>query len=76
LTNRLSSRGRRGRSFHHLVVGIAARRSRDRLVQMATNRELAAIAVGPACTSRWVAQREVRSGRSQPTLAVTTQRLS
>ncbi len=50
------SRGRRGRSFRHLVASIPTGRFRDRLVQMAANAGLAVIAVDPAYTSRWGAQ--------------------
>ena len=49
-------RGKRGRSFRHLVTGLPTARLRDRLVQMATNKGLAVIAVDPAYTSRWGAQ--------------------
>ena len=53
---RRPSRGRRGRSFRRLVAGLPTARLRDRLVQMATNKGLAVIAVDPAYTSRWGAQ--------------------
>jgi IS605 OrfB family transposase len=54
--DRRPSRGQRGRSFRRAVAGIPTRRFRDRLVQMATNRGLAVVAVDPAYTSRWGAQ--------------------
>jgi hypothetical protein len=50
------SRGRRGRSYRRLVAGIPTARFRNRLVQMATNRGLAVVAVDPAYTSKWGAQ--------------------
>jgi hypothetical protein len=50
------SRGRRGRSFRRLVMGIPTGGFRDRLVQMATNAGLAVVAVDPAYTSRWGAE--------------------
>ena len=53
---RRPSRGRRGRSFRRLLSGIPTARFRDRLVQMATNRHLAVVAVDPAYTSKWGAQ--------------------
>lgn len=50
------SRGRRGRGFRRLVLGMSTGGFRDRLVQMATNVGLAVVAVDPAYTSRWGAQ--------------------
>ena len=50
------SRGRRGRGFRRLVLGISTGGFWDRLVQMATNVGLAVVAVDPAYTSRWGAQ--------------------
>jgi IS605 OrfB family transposase len=47
------SRGRHGRDFRRLVSSIPTGRFRDRLAQMATNADLAVIAVDPAYTSRW-----------------------
>jgi hypothetical protein len=46
-------RGRRGRRFRRTVAGIPTRRFRDRLVQMAANRELAVVAVDAGWTSVW-----------------------
>ena len=51
------SRGRRGRAFRHQVAGIATAWFRDRLTHMACNTGVAVIAVDPAYTSRWGAQR-------------------
>ncbi len=53
---RRPSRGRRGRSFRRLVAGLSTAKFRDRLVQMATNKNLAVIAVDPAYTSKWGAE--------------------
>jgi hypothetical protein len=50
------SRGRPGRSFRRTVAGIPTACFRNRLVQMATNRQLCVVAVDPAYTSRWGAQ--------------------
>ncbi|HEX6523754.1 MAG TPA: transposase, partial [Streptosporangiaceae bacterium] len=47
------SRGNRGRAFRRAVAGIPTAKFRDRLAQMTSNRGLAVIATGPACTSRW-----------------------
>lgn len=49
-------RGRRGRAYRRMVGGIPTARFRDRLVQMATNRNLAVVAVDPAYTSQWGAE--------------------
>jgi hypothetical protein len=46
-------RGRPGRAWRRLVAGIPTSRFRHRLVQMATNRGLAVVAVDPAYTSQW-----------------------
>jgi hypothetical protein len=46
-------RGRRGRRFRRTVAGIPTRRFRDRLVQMASNRGLAVVAVDAGWTSVW-----------------------
>jgi hypothetical protein len=53
---RRPSRGRRGRAQRRMVAGLPTGRFRDRLVQMATNRGLAVVAVDPAYTSAWGAQ--------------------
>jgi hypothetical protein len=46
-------RGWRGRRFRRTVAGIPTRRFRDRLVQMASSRGLAVVAVDPGWTSVW-----------------------
>ena len=53
---RRPSRGRRGRAYRRLVAGIPTARFRDRLVQMASNRNLTVVAVDPAYTSKWGAE--------------------
>jgi IS605 OrfB family transposase len=50
------SRGKRAKSFRHMVAGLPTARFRDRLVQMAANAGLSVIAVDPAYTSRWGAE--------------------
>lgn len=55
-SGRRPSHGRRGKSFRRSVTGIPTARFRDRLVQMATNADLAVLAVDPAYTSRWGAE--------------------
>ena len=50
------SRGKRGRSFRRMIAGLPTATFRDRLVQMATNRNLAVIAIDPAYTSKWGAE--------------------
>ena len=47
------SRGTRGRGYRRMLGGIPAGRFRDRTAQMASNADLAVIAVDPAYTSRW-----------------------
>jgi hypothetical protein len=49
-------RGSRGRAHRRMVCGLPTGRFRDRLVQMATNRGMAVIAVDPAYTSIWGAR--------------------
>ena len=56
LSGNRPSRGKRGKAFRRLVAGLPTAKFRDRLVQMATNRGLAVIAVDPAYTSRWGAE--------------------
>lgn len=53
---RRPSRGRRGRSFRRLVADLPTAKFRDRLVQMATNKNLPVIAVDPAYSSKWGAE--------------------
>ena len=50
------SRGRRGRGVRRMIAGLPTATRRDRLVQMATNKKLAVIAVDPASTSKWGAE--------------------
>lgn len=50
------NRGRRGKSFRHLVAGLPTAKFRERLIQMATNAGLFVVAVDPAYTSKWGAQ--------------------
>jgi len=46
-------RGRRGKRFRRVIVGIPTRQFRDRLVQMAANRGIAVVAIDPGWTSKW-----------------------
>ena len=46
-------RGRRGKRLRRTVSGIPTRRFRERLVQMASNRGLAVVAMDPGWTSKW-----------------------
>jgi IS605 OrfB family transposase len=55
-TGNRPSRGRRGRTFRHLLAGIPTARFRNRLVQMTHNAGLHVIATDPAYTSRWGAE--------------------
>ncbi|MGB9111450.1 MAG: hypothetical protein WCF24_01835 [Acidimicrobiales bacterium] len=55
-SRRRPSRGKRGKGFRRLVAGLPTGKFRDRLVQMATNKGVAVIAVDPAYTSRWGAE--------------------
>lgn len=55
-TGRRPSRGRRGRNYRRMVAGIPTAGFRSRLTQMATNAELAVVAVDPAYTTRWGAE--------------------
>ena len=53
---RRPSRGAAGRRFRRLVAGISTAQFRDRLAQMAANKNIAVVAVDPAYTSIWGAQ--------------------
>jgi hypothetical protein len=55
-TGRRPARGAAGRRFRRLVAGIPTGRVRDRLAQMATNTNIAVVAVDPAYTSIWGGQ--------------------
>jgi hypothetical protein len=46
-------RGRRGKRFRRVVAGIPTRQFRDRLTQMAANRQIAVVATDPGWTSIW-----------------------
>jgi hypothetical protein len=46
-------RGRRGKRFRRVVAGIPTRQFRDRLTQMAANRQIAVVATDPGWTSVW-----------------------
>jgi hypothetical protein len=46
-------RGRRGKQFRRVVAGIPTRQLRDRLTQMAANRQITVIAIDPGWTSVW-----------------------
>jgi hypothetical protein len=46
-------RGRRGKQFRRVVAGIPTRQLRDRLTQMAANRQIAVVAMDPGWTSVW-----------------------
>jgi hypothetical protein len=59
------SRGKRGKAFRRAVAGIPTARFRDRLVQMASNQEIAVIAVDPAYSSRWGAEHWLAPLREQ-----------
>ena len=50
------SRGRRGRGVRRMIAGMPTATLRDRLVQMATNKNLEVIAIDPASTSKWGAE--------------------
>ena len=52
-TGNRPGRGRRGRGYRRMVAGIPTGKFRDRLAQMAANRDLAVIAIDAAYTSRW-----------------------
>jgi hypothetical protein len=55
-TGRRPSRGAAGRRYRRLVAGVPTARFRDRLAQMAANKNIAVVAVDPAYTSIWGAQ--------------------
>jgi hypothetical protein len=46
-------RGRWGKQFRRVVAGIPTRQLRDRLTQMAANRQIAVLAMDPGWTSVW-----------------------